>query len=340
MTTATAASAATAAISRRYSQGFWSLAWQRLRRNRLAMTGLITIGIVVLLTVFAPQIAPYSDREANLTDRNSAPTWVTRVFPNMVPVSEGGYVTINENYPLGADNQGRDLFSRILYGGSISLRIAILAPLISLLIGLPYGLISGYASRRLDNLMMRFVDVMYAFPTILLIILIMAYFRAGIGNDGSSPLVNALNEIDRSSGGVLFIFIGIGLTSWMGTARMVRAQVLSLRERDFVFAAISIGATRRSILFRHILPNTLGPIIVSETLSIPGYISYEAFLSFIGLGVNRPTPSWGSMISDGANALTAYPNQAIFPALALFILMFAFNFLGDGLRDALDPRTR
>ncbi len=322
------------------SEGYWASAARRLIRNRLAMIGLITIVIVVLMTIFAPQIAPFTDRAAVLTDRNAVPEWVTRVFPSMIPVSEGGYVVISDRYPLGADGQGRDLFSRILYGGSISLRIAILAPLISLIIGLPYGLISGYASRRIDNLMMRFVDVMYAFPTILLIILIMAYFRAGIGNDGANPIVNALNEIDRSSGGVLFIFIGIGLTSWMGTARMVRAQVLSLRERDYVFAAISIGATRRAILFRHILPNTLGPIIVSETLSIPGYISYEAFLSFIGLGVNRPTPSWGSMIADGSIALTTYPNQAIFPALALFILMFAFNFLGDGLRDALDPRAR
>ena len=144
----------------------------------------------------------------------------------------------------------------------------------------------------------------------------------------------------RSFGGMLFIFIGIGLTAWEGMARLTRGQVLSVREKEFVEAARTFGASDVRIMFRHILPNIVGPLIVTETLSIPGYISTEAFLSFIGLGVNPPTPSWGSMISDGAQALRSYPNQAIFPALALAITMFAFNFLGDGLRDAFDPRLR
>jgi oligopeptide transport system permease protein len=141
-------------------------------------------------------------------------------------------------------------------------------------------------------------------------------------------------------GGMLFIFIGVGITSWMGLARLVRGQVLSVREKEFVEAARSLGVNTRGIMFRHMLPNILGPVIVSETLTIPTYISYEAFLSFIGLGVNPPMPSWGAMISDGSHSISTYPNQAIFPAIALFLIMFAFNFLGDGLRDALDPRMR
>ena len=149
-----------------------------------------------------------------------------------------------------------------------------------------------------------------------------------------------MNQLDAKFGGMLFIFVGIGLTAWETMARLTRGQVLSIREKEFIEAAHTIGAGNLRIMFRHILPNILGPIIVNETLAIPGYISTEAFLSFIGLGVNPPTPSWGAMISDGARVIRTYPNQAIFPALALAITMFAFNFLGDGLRDAFDPRLR
>jgi len=188
--------------------------------------------------------------------------------------------------------------------------------------------------------MMRCVDVMYAFPSLLLIILLMFFFRSTFSNAESGTLGYALNAMDARFGGVLFIFIGIGLTAWEGMARLTRAQVLSVREKEFVEAARTVGASDVRIMFRHILPNIVGPLVVAETLSIPGYISTEAFLSFIGLGVNPPTPSWGSMISDGAQALRSYPNQALFPALALAITMFAFNFLGDGLRDAFDPRLR
>jgi oligopeptide transport system permease protein len=182
---------------------------------------------------------------------------------------------------------------------------------------------------------------MYAFPTLLLIILMMAFFRssfAGIAAPGTFKY--AMNALDTKVGGLLFIFIGIGITSWMGMARLTRGQVLSLREKEFVEAARSIGSSNLRIMFRHILPNAIGPLIVSETLAIPGYISYEAFLSFIGLGVNPPTPSWGMMISDGARVIRTYPHLALIPGLALAITMFAFNFLGDGLRDALDPRMR
>jgi oligopeptide transport system permease protein len=202
------------------------------------------------------------------------------------------------------------------------------------------GSIAGYYGGWVDNLIMRIVDLMYAFPTLLFIILLMAVFRSGITSTLPGTFTNTIYKIDAAFGGLLFIFIGIGITSWQNMARLTRGQVLAVRQREFVQAAESIGMSRTNILVRHILPNILGPLIVAETLAIPNYIATEAFLSFIGLGVNRPTPSWGSMIAEGAGAMRSYPNQIVFPALALALAMFAFNFLGDGLRDALDPRMR
>lgn len=322
------------------SRNPWLDAWRRLRRNRAAMIGLAIIVLNIIVAVFAPFIAPYSYEEQNVLARNSAPEWVTDVFPTMIPLGETeGYVRVNNEYILGADNLGRDLLSRIVYGARISLSVAFVGPFFSLLVGTIYGMIAGYAGGRVDNLMMRFVDIMYAFPTLLLIILLMAFFRASFNAGEEGSLTYRLNRIDSAFGGMLFIFIGVGLTSWMGTARLARGQVLSIRQQEYIDAAISVGARDSLVLVRHVLPNILGPIVVAESLSIPRYISFEAFLSFIGLGVNPPTPSWGSMIADGSNALISFPNQAIFPALALFFVMFAFNFLGDGLRDALDPRA-
>jgi oligopeptide transport system permease protein len=181
---------------------------------------------------------------------------------------------------------------------------------------------------------------MYGFPDILFIILLMALFRSTTTAAEPGTLRYILSNLDNAMGGMLFIFIGIGVTSWMSMARLTRGQILSLREKEFIESARAVGTKDFKIMRRHILPNILGPIIVAQTLDIPRYISTEAFLSFIGLGVLRPTPSWGSMIVDGASAIRTYPHQAIFPALALAITMFAFNFLGDGLRDALDPRLQ
>ena len=258
----------------------------------------------------------------------------------MKPVGEDmGYVRIDNNYVLGTDGLGRDLWTRILYGARISLAVAFVGPLVSLLVGTVYGMISGYAGGRVDNIMMRIVDIMYAFPTLLLVILMMAFFRASFTQSDAGSIAYRLNKVDSAFGGMLFIFIGVGITSWMDTARLTRGQVLSIRQKEYIEAAQSVGTRDISILFRHVLPNIFGPVVVRESMAIPRYISLEAFLSFIGLGVNPPTPSWGSMISDGAQAIKSYPNQAVFPALALFIVMFGFNFLGDGLRDALDPRS-
>jgi oligopeptide transport system permease protein len=320
---------------RKKGESLWMDAFHRLLRNRAAVIGLAFIILLVLTAVFAGKVAIYPFEKQTLVDENSVPSWLLRIFPTLQ-----NYAKVSPKYPLGADYVGRDLFSRIIYGTRVSLTVAFIGPLISLCIGVIYGCISGYASGWLDNVMMRIVDVLYAFPGLLFIILLMAFFRSSFSNPAPGTISYYLGQLDAKAGGMLFIFIGIGFTAWQTMARLTRGQVLSLREKEFVEAARTVGATNRRIIFKHILPNILGPLIVAESMAIPGYISTEAFLSFIGLGVNPPTPSWGSMIADGATVVRTYPNQAIFPSLALAMTMFAFNFLGDGLRDALDPRMR
>lgn len=318
----------------------WVESWKRMRRNKAALLGAVIIILNILMALFAPLIAPKPYDKQVLTDNNAAPLWVTRLFPSMKPREEGGYVTVSDEYILGADKLGRDMWSRIIYGTRVSLTVAFIGPLVSIIVGLLVGMIAGYFGGATDNLLMRAVDIMYAFPTLLFIILLMTFFDSSFANPPKGSFAHAVGQLDLATGGMLFIFIGIGLTSWMQMARLVRGQVLSVRQQEYIQAAHAMGAPTRRIMISHILPNILGPLIVAETLTIPAYISYEAFLSFIGLGVNPPMPSWGSMIAEGSRAVSTYPSQAIFPAIALFLIMFAFNFLGDGLRDALDPRMR
>jgi oligopeptide transport system permease protein len=320
----------------RQSESLWQDALRRLLRNRAAVIGGSIIIALYLIAIFAPYIALKPFSEQVLNDHDKVPQWLISVFPTTKP-----YAKIANQYPLGADAVGRDIFSRIVYGSRISLSVALIGPLISLFIGVIYGSISGYFGGRVDNIMMRIVDILYAFPSLLFIILLMAFFRSpSITMLKPGTLAYGISALDAKFGGLLFIFIGIGLTAWETMARLTRGQVLSVREKEFIEAAHTIGASDMRIMFRHILPNIVGPLVVNETLAIPSYISTEAFLSFIGLGVNPPTPSWGIMISDGSRAIRSFPNQAVFPALALAITMFAFNFMGDGLRDALDPRLR
>jgi oligopeptide transport system permease protein len=322
-------------------QGLWAEAFKRLRRNRMAVMGLIIITCLILCAIFADFLAPKPYDLQVLKDNNAIPSWLPYVFTTVRPAgSEGGYAKVNDAYAFGADYVGRDILSRLIYGTRISLAVAFVGPLMSLLIGILLGSVAGFYGGWRDQLIMRVVDLMYSFPSILMIILMMAFFRSSFANSQPGSFAFTMNKVDAAFGGLLFIFIGIGITSWENMARLARGQVLAVRQREYVVAAESIGMNRRTILIRHVLPNILGPLIVAETLAIPAYISTEAFLSFIGLGVNRPTPSWGSMIADGSAGIRSYPNQAIFPALALALAMFAFNFLGDGLRDALDPRLR
>ncbi len=325
----------TAVHERRKTASLWSDALYRLTRNKAAIVGGTMVVLLTLTAIFAARVAPYSYSEQDRMQTDAVPAWMITLFPMIE-----AYARITDQFSLGADYVGRDLLSRIIYGTQISLSVAYVGPIIALLVGTVYGLISGFFGGKVDNILMRFVDIMYAFPTMLLIIMMMAFFRSAFAESEPGTFAYAMNALDRRFGGMLFIFIGIGITAWMGTARLARGQVLSLREQEFALAAQAMGAGSGRIIFRHLLPNVLGLLVINVTLAIPRYISFEAFLSFIGLGVNAPTPSWGSMLSDGSLAIRTYPHQAIIPALALSITMFAFNFLGDGLRDALDPRLR
>ena len=280
----------------------WGDAWRRLLRNRMAVAGLLFVVLLIFAAITADFLPPYSYRDADYDN--------TRVPPRA-------------DHIFGTDRMGRDMFSRIWWGTRISLTVAVVGSLTSLIVGVTYGSIAGYVGGKVDNLMMRFVDVMYGFPTLLFIILIMVVL----------PSENAIQ-------GMINIFVAIGITGWMGMARLIRGQFLSLREKEYVLAAQMVGSGNGRIISRHLLPNSVGPAIVALTLGIPGLILTESVLSFIGLGVPPPYPSWGQMVNDGWGGMRATPHMTIYPGLAIIITMLAFNFLGDGLRDALDPTMR
>jgi len=304
----------------------------RLLRNKVAVVSGVFIFLLVLVAAFANLIAPFSYATQDLLANSAVPKWMLFLLPE----GAEGYARITETFPLGADHLGRDLLSRTLYGARVSLGFAFVASMVSLVIGTIYGMISGYVGGRVDDIMMRIVDFLYAFPFLVVVILLQTYFKA-LERRGGGGFIFDLNA---QMGGMFFLFIAIGLIDWIGMARIARGQVLQYKRMEFVEAAHAVGASGTRVLSRHLLPNVLGPLIVAESLNIPGYIFTEAFLSFIGLGVNAPTPSWGIMISEAVQGLRSYPNQVLVPAIALSLTTLAFNFLGDGLRDALDPRLK
>jgi oligopeptide transport system permease protein len=277
------------------SSSLWRDAWRRLIRNKLAVVGgLVVIGLC-LLAIFADFIAPYSYTKPNFERLNEFPT---------------------RDFPLGTDQLGRDVLSRMIYGARVSMLVGLGAQVIVVLIGVPIGLISGFMGGRVDLFLTRFVDVMYAFPRLLFVILVMSMLGAGLTN----------------------IFIAIGFTGWVGIARQTRAQVLSTKEKEFVEGARALGAGFFRQITRHILPSALTPIVVSVTFGIPEAIFTEAALSFIGVGINPPTPSWGQMVGENQQFLRSYWHLCVFPSIAIAITMLSFTFLGDGVRDALDPK--
>jgi len=278
-------------------RSLWGDAFIRLRRNRLAITGGVIILLIALTTIVYPLFSKYDFASQDLNAVLQGPT---------------------HTHLLGTDELGRDVLTRLIYGARTSLMVGIFTQIIVVCIGITLGAISGAAGGRVDNLIMRFVDVIYAFPDLLLIILL----RSILG------------------GSIYMIFLAIGLVNWVGVARLVRGQTLALKQRDFVTAARVFGGFGSYITTRHLLPNSLGPVIVTVTFNIPRAIFTEAALSYIGIGVKPPTPSWGAMIRDGYNVIFAAPHLVLFPAIAIGILMLSFTFLGDGLRDALDPRLR
>jgi oligopeptide transport system permease protein len=225
-------------------------------------------------------------------------------------------------YILGTDNLGRDILAKTIYGARISMMVGLIGTLTAVLVGVIIGAISGYIGGWLDNLIMRFVDIMYGLPYMLIVIILMAMFR----KEGESS--------------IFILFIGIALVSWLTIARVVRGQIISLKNSEFVEAARSMGASSGRIIFRHLLPNAIGVIIVFTSLSLPSFIMNESFLSFLGMGVSAPLSSWGSLVSEGANTMELYPWQLLAPAIEMTLFLFCMNFLGDGLRDALDPQSK
>ncbi len=317
-------------LGRRQSRTLWQDAVRRLRKDPVVVACLLYLTLLIVVAAMPQVFAPLPYDQASFSDKLAPPGSIA------TGKLEG------HRYILGADRLGRDILSRLIFGTRVSILVAFMGAGISFLIGVSYGLVSGYSSPRVDNVMMRIVDVVYAYPALILIILLQVFLTA-LGQRDDSNLAGwqrAIVMLDRNSGGLFFIFVAIGAVNWLNMARLMRGQVLHYRQQEFVQAARALGAPHRRIMGRHLLPNAIGPCIVAETLAIPSYIYTEAFLSFIGLGVQPPTPSWGSMISDGYAALRAAPHVIFFPALALSLTMLAFNFLGDALRDALDPNLR
>ena len=296
----------------------WRDAWRRLLRNKLAVFGMIIVSIVIVASL----IGPYIIKKTTGYAPDYIPTNDTRLIKSFPPFTapDGSF---SWTHPMGTDNAGRDMLARVLQGGQISLMVGIIATLVSLIIGVSYGAIAGYLGGRTDNVMMRLVDVLYSLPYIILVIVLLAMFG------GKSPV-----------GQLVLLFIALGSVSWLTMARIVRGQVLSLKNQEFVMAARATGVSTPRIIFRHIVPNTLGPVIVYATLTIPTVMLTEAFLSFLGFGVQPPLASWGSLATEGIQNIAIFPWQLIFPGVTMALTLFSLNFLGDGLRDALDPQMR
>ena len=299
-------------------RSLWQDAWRRLLKNKLAVFGLVVVILITMASIAGPWLI---HKTLGFTP-DYIPSNDVRLIKSFPPFT-GPDGRLSWTHPMGTDNAGRDQFARVLQGGQISLFVGIISTLVSLLIGISYGAIAGYIGGRLDNLMMRLVDVLYSLPYVILVIVLLSMFRS-----------------QTPRGQLILLFVALGAVSWLTMARIVRGQVLSLKNQEFVLAARATGVSTTRIIFRHLVPNTLGPVIVYATLTIPQVMLTEAFLSFLGFGVQAPLASWGSLAADGAQNIAIYPWQLIFPGVTMALTLFSLNFLGDGLRDALDPQMR
>ncbi len=318
-------------------------AFREFRRNKIAVGGTLFVLLVVIIALGAPIFAPYHFAEQNNLNNREKPMTGYIVTTDHLPDCHWANTPLEWGCTIffaGSDSLGRDIWSRVVYGARVSLAVAVVASSVALGIGIVYGTISGFAGGAVDNVMMRIVDFLYAIPMLPIIILMTVYFkalsRAGVDTGVAGFLIN----LDRMAGGLLFVFIAMGALNWIGMARLARGQVLSYKQKEFIEAATALGATNSRIIFKHLLPNIIGPLLIAESMAIPGYIFFEAALSFIGLGVNPPTPSWGAMINEGYAGIRSNPHLVLVPGLALVFTTLAFNFMGDGLRDAFDPRMR
>ncbi|MEK0081681.1 oligopeptide ABC transporter permease OppC [Benzoatithermus flavus] len=280
-------------------RSLWQDARRRLFRNRAAVVSMVVLALITAAAILAPWLSPYAFDEINW-DLIAAP-------PDLAT-----------GHWFGTDNNGRDLFVRVLYGARVSLAVGVAATLVSLVIGVLYGAVAGFVGGKVDEAMMRFVDILYSLPFMFFVIILMVVFGRNI----------------------FLLFIALGAVEWLTMARIVRGQTLSVKRKEFIEAAHAAGVSNWRIVLRHIIPNVLGPVVVYVTLTVPEVIITESFLSFLGLGVQEPYTSWGVLISEGAGQMESAPWMLIFPAIFLAVTLFAFNFIGDGLRDALDPKDR
>lgn len=281
---------------------YWQDAWRRFKNNRLALVALVILVMLLLLVVFGPMVSKslygYEVNTIDFVAKNQGPS---------------------ANHWFGTDNLGRDIFTRVCYGGRVSLAIGIIGALVSTVIGSIYGAISAYAGGKVDNVMMRIVEILSSIPYLLIVILVSIFF--GETN-------------------IFTLIVAMTITGWTGMARLVRGQLLSLKEQDFILAAETLGVSNKDIILKHLLPNTLNVILISISFDVPGYIFSEAFLSFLGIGIKQPATSWGAMASEAQRQFMFYPYQLFFPSLMIALTMLAFTLIGDGLRDALDPKLR
>ena len=313
----------------------WKDAWKRLLKNKLAVFGLVVLGLMIVAVTVGPYII-YASTGMTASDMPKEGELLKSFPPFQAP--DGSF---SWRHPMGTDESGRDLLARVLQGGRISLMVGVISTLVSLIVGVSYGAIAGYLGGTVDNVMMRIVDVLYSIPYILIVIVLLSVFGGtntpewikwlsakfgGVGNQGLSQ--------------IFLLFFALGLVSWLTMARVVRGQILSLKNQEFVMAARATGVSVLGIIFKHLVPNALGPVIVYATLTIPSVMLTEAFLSFLGIGVQAPYASWGSLAADGIKNISVFPWQLIFPGVTMALTLFSLNFLGDGLRDALDPQTR
>lgn len=297
------------------ARGLWSDAWRRLRKNKAAVLGMIYISFMALVAIIGPFVVEH--------DPNTIPMGEGFVPANLPPFWMDGS---DSRFLLGTDSLARDNLSRYVHGARVSMVVGIVPTVLTVIMGVSVGMIAGWFGGRIDNFLMRIVDVVYAFPSLLLFIIMQATLRD--------------TQLGRMLGGLMLLFVAFAITGWNGTARMMRGQVLSIRENEYVEAARAIGVPTHRILLRHVFPNAMAPIIVGISFSIPGYILSESSLSFLGLGIRPPNPSWGSMVFQSFPIMTFQPIFVLMPTILIALIMIAFAFLGDGLRDALDPQDR
>jgi oligopeptide transport system permease protein len=315
----------------RKQRSLWGDAWYRLTRNRAAMAGLAVIGLMFVVAITAgfdtypfdtknahPILAPYDPRNPFTADGKQAPVLADPVW--------AGTQFVDSRYLFGTDNLGRDILSRLIYSARVSLIVGFIPVTIVFLIGASVGMLAGYVGKWVDQLLMRVTDIIYAFPDLLFLLILVATLRN--------------TDFGNIMSGLVLIFVGLAIVGWVGMARLWRGQVLSLKEKEFIEAARAIGASPLRIMTKHLFPNALAPALVAISFGIPGAMLAEAGLSFIGIGVKPPTPTWGVMINEGFLVFSTSPWPVMLPAVCIAIVMLSFTFLGDGLRDALDPRMK